>query len=300
MNWYRIIGILVCSASFFIILAAYCASYILTRYRTFMVPAEEMPTVPIERFCVDSVRSAQLACWFVRAKEPKGIVIASHGIADSKNGVFQYVSQFLAHNYSLVVYDLRHHNESSGAYCTLGGYEIADLGAITRHVQETYGKDTPIFYWGFSLGATISLCAAGAGADVKAVAAQAPFNSMKQVLRHYLWNFYRLPPTPTTELTCFFMKMRTGIEPKKVNVSAYTDTLKNIPVLVYGSKDDRQVPFHWLKDIADEIGDTARCEFGEYGHYELNTPVREGGDPTRGIRRAAEFFDNYCIPEETN
>lgn len=291
MNWLRMGAVLICFAGFFIVLAAYCASYILTRYRTFMLPPEDMPSVPVERFCVEGMHGAQLACWFIRAHEPKGIVIASHGIADSKNGIFPYASRFLARNYSLVVYDLRHHNESSGAYCTLGAYEESDLVAITRRVKETYANGKPIFYWGFSLGATISLCAAEAGGEVSGIAAQAPFNSIKQVLRHYLWKFYKLPPWPTAELTCFFMRLRTGIVPKHVNVCARANTLKKIPVLVYGSENDMQVPSRWLKDIAECIGPSAKCEFGAFGHKELNISVKEGGDPAKGIRRAADFFD---------
>lgn len=291
MNWVKALIFLVCGMSIFLVCAGYCASYIIMRYRTYIVPPSGTPLPSRERFCVEGVHGAQLACWYMATQESscKGVVIASHGIADSKNGIAPYITHFLVRGYDCVVYDLRHHNESSGAYCTLGGHETDDLVAITRYVRQHYAAARPVYYWGFSLGATISLCAAAICGDIAGVAAQAPFVSIRQVLRHYMWKFYRLPPWPTVNVACFFLRQRTGIRCDAIDVRRCALALARTPVFVYGSCDDRQVPARWLRTIAETIGHVAQVEEGPYGHMDMCE--MPNGAPVRGVVRAARFFD---------
>ena len=64
------------------------------------------------------------------AAHSRAVIIASHGVADSKNGVMAALVPFVRAGYSLVLYDMRHHNESSGREWTWDQVERVSVDDI--------------------------------------------------------------------------------------------------------------------------------------------------------------------------
>ena len=281
-----------CVGGFALATSCMCAA-IIARYRT-LNPVEITPKdmgIEFEQFSFHGARDAVITGWFLPVAHSRAIVIASHGVADSKNGLLPALVPFLRAGYSLVVYDMRHHNESTGRECTLGFWEMEDLLRLTDHVRNKYARSQPLCYWGFSLGAVISLLAAARNHEVIGVAAQSPFVTMREVVAYYLWRFYFLPPWPLVPLALLWLRLRTGARHEDVDLRIAARTLKHTPVLLLASPDDPQVPLEWIQRLQGIMGPTAQLMVGPYGHYDGTVTSAAALGDRPDMTRAIEFFN---------
>ena len=264
---YLMLRIVLGIAVFCVCASAVC-SWMITRYGTFTAFDIDPGACgcAFTRFSVDGARGARLSGWVVSAPGSRAVLIASHGIADSKNGILPFVIPFVTAGYTVVLYDLRHHNESTGKHCTLGYWETEDLLRVTDYVVANVAGGRPVCYWGFSLGATVALLAAARRADIAAVIAQSPFTSMREVVGYYLWHFYHLPAALVVPLALRISAWRSGMRAEEVDVLAAAPALRRVPVLLIGSPTDRQVPLRWLQRIQAALGANCELLIGPYGH----------------------------------
>ena len=245
-----------------------------------------------EPFTMHGARGAEIAGWYLPAEHSRAVVIASHGVADSKNGILPALVPLVRAGYSLVLYDMRHHCASSGRECTLGFWETEDLLRITDHARNTFARSQPLCYWGFSLGAVVSLLAAARNHEVVAVVAQSPFISMREVVAYYLWRFYFLPPWPLVPLALAWLRLRTGVRHEDVDLRIAARTLKHTPVLLLGSPDDPQVPLEWIERLHGFIGPSSQLMVGPYGHYDGTITSDGSACEQADMSRAIEFFNH--------
>jgi len=278
-------------AVLFLAAAAVVCSFIITSYKTYQ-PFASTPGdygFAYTPFTVNGARGAVLSCWYIPATNARAVLVCSHGIADSKEGILPAVLPYVTAGFSVVVYDLRRHHESTGAHCTLGYWETEDLLAITDHVTSTLAPGMPVCYWGFSLGATVSLLAAARRDDITAVIAQSPFVTLRQGVGYYAWHFYRLPPWPVVPLGLAVTQWRTGMDPDAVDVRRAAARLRATHTLLVGAEEDRQVPLEWLKEIQAAIGARAQLVVGPYGHTEwTNGQDARASGATDGMNAEAD------------
>ncbi len=248
------------------LLVACACAWMMRRYTTY-TPLDISPAdcgLTFIPFRVRGAAGASLACWFIPAEQPRAVLIASHGVADSKNGLLPYLLPYQRAGFSLVLYDLRHHGESTGRDCTLGYFETRDLLEITRQVRADYANGLPVVYWGFSLGATTALLAAARDVQVAAVVAQSPFVSLRETVRHYAWRFFHVPAT-LAALGVRIFEWQTGARANDVDVPRAAASLAGRPILLIGSPTDRQVPSVWLERLHTALPG-AELLFGPFGH----------------------------------
>jgi acylglycerol lipase len=89
-------------------------------------------------------------------KEPKGVVLICHGIAEH-SGRYEHVAESLCKaEYSVVSFDLRGHGKSSGkrAYVNRFSDYLNDLGEVLDRVKINF-PEQPIFLMGHSMGGGI-------------------------------------------------------------------------------------------------------------------------------------------------
>jgi alpha-beta hydrolase superfamily lysophospholipase len=138
-----------------------------------------------EDFQVTAPDGARLRGWKVRPQEPNGSwVLLFHGVADNRLGVIGQSEILLRAGYSVVMMDQRAHGESGGAIATYGWLERQDTRAV---VDALASSEHPahIFALGESMGAGIALQSAGADSRIEAVAAEAPFASLREASYDY-------------------------------------------------------------------------------------------------------------------
>ncbi len=293
-------ALILCCCGLVVVTASYVCSRMITGYSTFVRCDDTPETFGLDfaRFTVEGARNARISCWHVPASDSQAVIVASHGLADSKSSMFQYLLPFLNAGFSLVVYDLRHHCESTGKQCTLGYWETEDLLRITEHVKQHFATGKPVCYWGFSLGGIVSLLAAARTVDVVAVVAQGPFVSMREVVTYYARRFYFMPTWPVISLGLKFVEWRTGARVNDVDICAVGGKLSRVPILLIGSSDDRQVPLEWLERIRDSIGPSAELVVGPYGHDDDTGGFLEstGEDIDLAITFLKDAIDKRCLP----
>jgi len=258
--------ILLCAIS--LIPMGYVCSLIILKQQNQIACGENPGNYNLEYRCfnVKGSHNAKLSCWFVPAENSRAFLIATHGIADSKNSIFPQLIPYIKAGFSLVIYDMRHHYESTGEHCTLGYWETKDLVCVTKYVEKYLANNLPVCYWGFSLGATVSILAAAKLENITAVVAQSPFVSLKSVVYYYALKFYHFPPCPVVDIALLFFQKKTASVIKEVDVRLYRKELHRKPVLLIGSSKDRQVPLKWLKTIQYCLGTSAELFVGPYGH----------------------------------
>ncbi len=272
-----------------LVITSYACSLLITQYRTFtaQIQTPEDFGIDYDQFTVTGADNAKISCWFIPAMQSKAVVIVSHGVADGKSGLLTCVLPFIKSGFSIVMYDLRHHGESTGDFCTLGYYETNDLLLLTDYVKKNLADGKPLCYWGFSLGATISILAVSKRNDVKAVVARSPFENIRNVVKHYAWKFYYMPYFPVVPLALKFFEWKTGAKVDDVDIYKNNDKSTLPPVLLIGSEDDKQVPFQWLENIRGSIGNSAELLVGHYGHTEIFEAMESDGID---IERAISFL----------
>jgi len=272
-----------------LIIISYVCCLMITRYRTFTAQLQTPKDFGIdyETFTVNTDEETKLSCWFIPGKQNKAVMIVSHGVADGKSGLLHCVLPFIKSGFSIVMYDLRHHGNSTGDYCTLGFFETKDLLTLTEYVKENYADGKPMCYWGFSLGATISILAAAKRNDVRAVIARSPFESIRKVVKHYAWSFYYVIYYPVVPIALKFFEWKTGARVDDVDIYRFANKLKNIRVLLIGSENDEQVPLKWLENIREIIGGSVELLVGHYGHTEVYEIMDSDGID---VERAISFL----------
>lgn len=147
-------------------------------------PKELEPSREFESWCVRS-RGVDLPVWDVRGDVAGGwTVVLTPGWSDSRVTMLGRVGALARVSGRVVVWDPPGHGESGGR-CTLGAREWEDLLAIAERVDED-GRG--VVFYGFSMGAGISLAAAARGREglVRGVIAEAPYRRPETPARNVL------------------------------------------------------------------------------------------------------------------
>jgi pimeloyl-ACP methyl ester carboxylesterase len=120
--------------------------------------------------------------WVLRRAAGSPAIILSHGYGGNRSDLLDLGVDLWRAGFTVLLYDLRGHGESTVEWSSLGDYEAEDLvSAITylKTVKDTTGKTlvdpNRIGLYGVSIGGYASLVAASRDASVRAVAADSVY-----------------------------------------------------------------------------------------------------------------------------
>lgn len=161
-----------------------------------------------------------------------------NGIRDFSGGL-QIV---LGSGFNAVLVDQRGHAKSRGKTITFGIKERRDAASWVRYVSERFGKDTPIFLIGISMGAATVLMTADMDLDgnVRGILADCPYCSPEEIILRTAENMnvpVRLlkPCLSGAALLWGHFRLRETDPIRAVSKSKY-------PILIIHGEDDRFVP----------------------------------------------------------
>ena len=150
--------------------------------------------IPQEDLSITTPDGVRMSCWLVVRKKPRGTVIYLHGVGDCKIGGIPLASFLYSHGYNVFLFDLRHHGESGGKYCTYGFYERHDVSTVIDYLQRREDfKAGKIGLFGTSMGAAIAIQAAAIDARISAVVAEAGFTTLRSIAVDYQKRLIKLP-----------------------------------------------------------------------------------------------------------
>ncbi len=145
-------------------------------------PGELIPPPNYDSWSFAS-RGHDLPVWDIQGLDPDGpTVVLTHGWGDSRIGALTRVPHLLPFASRIIAWDLPGHGESPGV-SSLGVHEPKDLLALLNQLD-----DRRVVLYGSSLGAVVSIAAAGTSThpQLAAVIAEAPYQYPETPARNVL------------------------------------------------------------------------------------------------------------------
>ncbi len=189
-------------------------------------------------------------------------VVLLHGRGGARVETFMYAPLFWDRGCHLVMFDARHHGESTGEYATFGYYEKEDtLQVVDWLSRRTELETSQIGLMGVSYGAATVLQAAALEPDLAFVAAEAPFQDLPTLLgeqaeeRYGALGRYVLIPT-----VLLFASWRADFEPAAVSPMLAARDIR-APVFLIHSLQDESIPASHSEAIYSNIAHDRKALF---------------------------------------
>ncbi len=194
---------------------------------------------------------AVLRGWFFTPETSNGnVVLALHGISDSRGGVMGLARLFVENHYSVLAPDSRGHGESGGGLVTYGLRERDDirrwvdwLGA-SEHPRNVYGM-------GESLGAAVLLQSLAQETRFSAVVAECPFADFERVAEDRVaqripgpWMVSRTLAVPMVWSGFLYARVKYGVDLRGASPENAVAGMRTRVLLIHGLADTNVYPAH--------------------------------------------------------
>jgi dipeptidyl aminopeptidase/acylaminoacyl peptidase len=173
-------------------------------------------------------------------------VILHHGRGGARVETFMYVPLFWDRGCDVMMFDARHHGQSTGEYATYGYYEKEDTLKVLAWFAERTGLEvSQIGLMGVSYGAATVLQAAALEPDLAFVAAEAPFQDLPTLIGEQAE--VRYGPVVSAILTpgvLLFAGWRAAFDPAAVSPLLAAREIQAPVFLIHSLQDDSIPPAH--------------------------------------------------------
>ena len=232
-----------------------------------------------EALTITTADGLKLAAWLIAARERAApAIVVLHGYPANKADLLPIAGALNA-RFTVLLVDFRSFGDSEGRVTTLGFRERADLRAAVDLLAAR--GHTRIGVFGYSLGGAVALMGAAEDPRIRAVAAWAPFADLR-VLARDLYAIFWMLKYPFVELMVLWGRLFLGGDITRPSPEIAAARLA-IPVQIWASRDDDQIPFGHAERLQRALGGNPRAEF-QFGRGLHN----ERADDFE--RRLTEFF----------
>jgi uncharacterized protein len=219
--------------------------------------------LPFEDVAFDSEDGIHLKGWWVPAEQARGTVVLVHGLNRSRIEMVRKVPFLHQQGWNALLFDLRHHGESSGEVRSLGWFERQDVRAAGAYAR-TRGSG-PVVLWGVSLGAAAATLAAADDPAVAGLVSDSSYRSLPDTVRHHIqlarhsspW-LRIIPVWPVSSEFLFWIGRSGHFDPAAADVRAAAARLGGRPSLFVCNSGDRRMPPEIAFELKEAAGDHAR------------------------------------------
>jgi pimeloyl-ACP methyl ester carboxylesterase len=184
--------------------------------------------------------SLTLRAWVAPGDPGFAAVVLVHGVGDALESYESQAAVLRARGHTVLLLDLRGHGGSDRAPTTLGGHEREDVRAAMAHLRRAGLAPAGFVLMGWSMGAVAVLRAAAVETDVRAVVAEAPFETYRETVARHAWLFYRVPRwLPLLPLSIAIAEWRAGFDADQVDAVAAARSFRAPLLLIADGADDR-------------------------------------------------------------
>jgi uncharacterized protein len=220
----------------------------------------------------------RLRGWLARGERMRAAAVVVHGLGDSLESYTDVGSVLHRRGHTVLLLDLRGHGGSEGRLTTLGGREREDVRAAVRTLREGGLGEGGFVLLGVSMGAVSVLRAAAVETDVRAVIAEAPYDTYRETVRHHARLYYGLPEWfPLMPAAIAVAEWRAGFDADDVDAVAAARSFRG-PLLLIVDGDDRRMPEAVVRRIYDAHSGPKRLWIAP-------------GAPHSGARAAPGYWD---------
>jgi dipeptidyl aminopeptidase/acylaminoacyl peptidase len=212
-------------------------------YRTdpadFDLPAPEEVTIPVDG-------EIQLAGWYFDnpADGDCGLIFL-HGHTGARLHGLIYSEPFWTRGCDLLMFDARHHGESTGEYGTYGYHEKEDTRVVLRWFEAKTGLDTnQIGLAGVSYGAATVLQAAALEPDIAFVMADSPYQDLSTIVREQAVRQYGSLMPLLTPGAFFFASLRADFRVREVSPLVAAADIQAPVFLTHSRQDEYTLSDH--------------------------------------------------------
>jgi pimeloyl-ACP methyl ester carboxylesterase len=193
----------------------------------------------------------RLRAWTSPGLPGRAAVVVAHGVGDGLESFTDFGRSLRGRGHAVLLLDLRGHGGSEGGLSTLGGHESRDVRAALDYLRGTPQAQAGTIVIGFSMGAVASLLASADRDDVRAVVAEAPYDTYRDTIAHHAWLFYRIPRwVPIVPLSIAAAEWRAGFDADEVDAVAAARRLR-APLLAIVDGADHRMPEAVVRRVYD-------------------------------------------------
>ena len=229
---------------------------------------KEMKDIQGEEISIRAYDGKKLSGTYYHVKDNAPVHIQMHGykgtaIRDFCGG--NKIARESGHN--AIVVEQRAHGKSDGNTITFGIKERYDCVSWARYAAKRFGKETPIFLSGVSMGASTVLMASGLRlpGNVAGIIADCPFSSPEQIFRKDCGD-RKLPHKLVFPLVWLGGRIFGRFDVKETDVLQAVRR-KKVPILIIHGEEDRFVPCEMSRAIYEAAKEPKRLEiFPKAGH----------------------------------
>jgi uncharacterized protein len=209
---------------------------------------EEWAQLPKEEVWIESPYGYKLYGMFIPSSNSHKTVIISHGITSNLFGMYKYLPLFTRRGFNVMLYDLRHHGKSGGRDCTFGYFEKYDLKAVTDWVFTRMGGAGMVGLHGESLGAAVSLQAAGIDDRLAFVIEDCGYSDLTRLLGHRIQSDYHMPSAIFLPVANFLCTIITGMSFETISPVRDVRDM-TLPVLFIHGDHDGYIPPEMCREM---------------------------------------------------
>lgn len=195
--------------------------------------------------------------------------------------------------YNTLVVDQRAHGKSGGRSITFGIREKEDCRAWAEFAAETFGRETPIFLSGVSMGAATVLMASELSINAKVVGiiADCPYSSPEEIIKKVCGQDMKLPIKIAYPFVVLGALMFGRFRIRGGAMQAVQNT--NIPICIIHGQADTFVPCEMSRQIAESAKSKCELHIFEGAGHGLSFIVDEPR-----YRDIIEKFSKECLEGE--
>ncbi len=226
-----------------------------------------------------SIRSGdlQLRGWLAGGEEGRAAAVVVHGLGDSLESYVEVGDVLNRRGHTVLLLDLRAHGGSDGRLTTLGGHELRDvLSALSALRARGLGAEGFVLF-GVSMGG-VTVIRAAADDDVRAVIAEAPFDTYRATIVHHARLYYGLPEWfPLIPAAIRVAEWRAGFDADEVDAVAAAAAMR-VPLLLIRDGRDLRMPEPVVRRVLEAHPGPKRMWVAE-------------GAPHSGARNASGYWE---------
>jgi len=192
----------------------------------------------------------RLRAWLAEGEVERATAVVVHGLGDSLDSYVEVGDVLNRRGHTVLLLDLRAHGGSDGRLTTLGGHERDDVYAALSALRERGLGEKGFVLFGVSMGG-VTVIRAAAEDDIRAVIAEAPFDSYRDSIVHHAQLFYGLPEWfPLIPAAIRVAEWRAGFDADEVDAVAAAGAMR-APLLLILDGEDPRMPEAVVRRVLD-------------------------------------------------
>ncbi|HEY2930902.1 MAG TPA: alpha/beta hydrolase [Acidobacteriota bacterium] len=208
-------------------------------------------SVAYESVFISSTPGIILRGWYLPGKGKKLAVVYCHGLNRSRVEMLPQAAFMHGLGASGLLFDLRHHGQSTGDKSTFGAAEKSDIAAAVQWIRKKE-PHSRVILWGISMGAASAMLAAAEDPTVDAVICDSTFLSFRETVDHHFRLFFRLPTWPIADEIAALIQWRGDFDGDAVDIVEANRKLGARPVLFVAQSEDRRMPADYARQLYRE------------------------------------------------